>query len=79
MISNIKIDFQVIDTGDPRVLMIADNSVWAQIENQPKVIEITTPGNDPATDYVGHYFQPYQINSFNSETLGLSCSDDCPI
>lgn len=79
MISNIKIDFQVIDTGDPRVLMIADNSVWAQIENQPKVIEITTPGNDPKTDFVAHYFQPYQINSFNSETLGLSCSDDCPI
>lgn len=79
MISNISIDFQIVDTGDPRVLMIADNSVWAQIANQPKVVEITTPGGDPDKDFVSHYFQPNQINSFNSETLGLSCSDECSV
>jgi hypothetical protein len=79
MISKIQIDFQIIDTGDPRVLMIADNSLWGQIENKPKVVEITLPGNDPKTDSIAHYFQPYQINSFNSETLGLTCDTDCPV
>ena len=69
------IDFQILDSYDPRVLLIADNSIWEHTENKPSIIEITTPG---ASEPVVHYFKKNQINSFNSVNLLLNCeSGDC--
>lgn len=78
-LEKIQIDFQILDTGDPRVLMIADNSVWGRIDNKTKIIEIVLPGGDPSKDgdVVTHYYQAHQINAFNSFSLGITCDTTC--
>ena len=73
VLAKIELDFQVLDTGDPRVLMIADNSEWGQIENSPKIIDITLPG-EKWENRITHYFKANQINTFNSNTLNLACT-----
>ena len=79
ILKDIQLDFQVLDTGDPRLLVIADNSVWGIIDSKQKIIEITLPGGNPEkqNDKVVHWFSAHQINTFNSNNLGLSCGTDC--
>ena len=69
---SIKLDFQVIETHDPKILMIADSSDWGVIEGKPSIIEIVLPGEElPVTQY----FKQKKLNIFNSSNLGLSCSE----
>lgn len=68
---DIKIDFQVISSYDPAILMIADTSSWKHITNKPANIEITLPGSSSPIIYS---FVKNQINIFNSNTLYLSCN-----
>jgi hypothetical protein len=71
----INIDFQVIDTRDPRVLMLADSSEWGQIEGQPAIIEIITPGE---SEPIVLNWDKKKINIFNSNNLLLTCpTGDC--
>ena len=70
----IDINFQLIDTKDPKWLNIADYSTWGMIENKPAIIEVTLPGfKNPVTNY----FKMNQINAFNSLHLGINCVDSC--
>lgn len=70
------IDFQILRSDDPNVIMIADASMWEHIENKPAVIEITTPGASSAD--VIKYFEKNQITIFNSVNMNMSCnSGDC--
>lgn len=73
-LGKINIDFQVLESGDPNILMIADFSSWLHIENQPSVISITLPGSSIP---VRHNFVKNNINGFNSNTLNITCSYNC--
>ena len=68
----INVDFQVYDSGDPKVFIVIDTSEWAHIENKPTIIEIIPPGFDKP---VINYFDQMKVNVFNSHNLGLSCFD----
>jgi hypothetical protein len=69
------LDFQILQSFDPRVILVADNSIWEHISNKPAIIEIITPGAEEA---IVHYFEKNKINSFNSVNLFLNCpGDDC--
>lgn len=69
---NIKIDFQVYDSGDPKVLIVLDTSNWSLIYDKPSIIEIITPGfNDPIILNYGKK----EVNIFTSASLGLNCSN----
>lgn len=67
---DINIDFNVIEVDNHKTLLIADNSNWSVIENEPSIIEITLPGMRTA---VVNYFDKKSINNFNSVNLNLSC------
>lgn len=74
ILANIELDFQVLDTKDPRILPIFDSSIWGHIENKPAIIEIILPGEK---NPIVHYFNKKQINIFNSINLNLNCIDEC--
>ena len=40
LLDTINLDFQVLSTGDPKILAIVDTSVWGFIEDKPAIIEI---------------------------------------
>lgn len=69
-----KIDFQIINSNDPKILMIADFSEWFHIESKPAVISITMPGSKYP---VQHNFVKNNLNGFNSNTLGMTCDVGC--
>lgn len=68
------INFQILNTYDPKMLIIADFSKWLHIENQPAVISIKLPGSKK---YIEYNFVKNKINAFNSNTLGISCDVGC--
>lgn len=69
-----QIDFQILDTYDPRVLLVADSSDWAFIESKPSIIEIIIPGRKAP---VVTYFDKKTVNIFNSLTLAVNCISGC--
>lgn len=72
--NKIKVDFQVINTDDPKVLVIADTSEWGVIKDTPTIIEVTTPGSrNPITNY----YDQGEFNILNSATLGINCGAKC--
>lgn len=74
ILDKVKVDFQVLDTRDPRYLSVADYSSWGHLEGKTTIIEIIPPGEeDPWT----HYFNQNQVNVFHSVNLGINCIDDC--
>ncbi len=73
-IGKINIDFQIVESHDPKILMIADFSEWAHIVNEPCVVSITMPG---AANPIQYNFVKHNINGFNSNTLGITCSTGC--
>lgn len=75
IVGQIKPDFQVIESGDPRILMIADTSDWKYSENKNSYFSIKLPGS---SKYVTYSFKKYSVNSLNSHNLGISClKGDC--
>lgn len=70
-----RLDFQVHDIKDPRVLSIMDYSTWGVAEGKPTIIKITLPGDK---NPVVHYFQQGVMNVFNSSNLGVVC-DPCEL
>lgn len=73
-IGKIELNFQVIDSKDPKFLLIADFSDWKVIEELPAFIEITLPGSRIP---VVSNFHKNKINGFNSIRLGTSTHIDC--
>ena len=72
----INVDFQVIETFDPRYLLVADASEWGGIVERNAIIEIIIPGSQ---EVVTHYFDKASLNRYNSMLLGINCGDcvDC--
>ena len=68
--SDINIDFNILDSGDPRVLLVADSSYWQLIEDQVSIIEVTLPGE---TTPVVQYFTKNGITNLNSVNLNINC------
>lgn len=73
-IGKIDLSFQVIDSGDPKTLLVADFSAWKVIKELPAYIEITLPG---ARKPITRVFNKEKINGFNSLSLGTSNHVDC--
>ena len=73
-IGKINLDFQVIDSDDPKTLLVADFSAWKIIKQLPSYIEITLPGSKKP---IIRSFNKEKINGFNSLSLGLSNHIDC--
>jgi len=69
-IGKINIDFQVLRTYDPKVILIADTSQWKHIIDAPSVIEITLPGSSVPYNFV---FDKEKINILNSSIIGITC------
>lgn len=69
ILDKIKLDFQVIDTGNPEVLAIMDTSVWGAIEDKVAAIEIVIPGSKVSKRYS---FIKNKINIFNTSNLQLT-------
>lgn len=67
-----KVDFDILDTYDLRVLRIIDMSDWKHLINETTYISIITPGR---TKEVLQYFKKDKINLFNSNTLDLGLTD----
>jgi len=75
LVGNIHIDFEVFETGNPKILSVADTSNWLYAENKPSYILIKLPGSKKDKTLA---FKKYAVNNFNSHVLGLSClKGDC--
>lgn len=68
--AKINIDFQVLETRNPQLLMVSDNSDWAYAEDLNAWIVIILPGSTKKLVYT---FKKESINQFNSHNLGISC------
>lgn len=65
----IQLDFQLFSTGDPKLLIIIDTSIWSFIEDKTAIIEITPPGIENPIVY---NFLKGKTNVFNTSNLYLS-------
>lgn len=75
IVGQIHIDFQIIETGNKKVLSVADSSTWLYAENKPSYISIKLPGSKKEKVFS---FKKNAINNINSHLLGLSClKGDC--
>lgn len=72
MANQVDIDFSVF--SNPYFLKVMDLSVWALIENEPSIIEITLPGYESKKTL---YFDKCKTNVYNSVLLGINCTDGC--
>lgn len=68
--NNIKLDFEVVGTNNPKVLRVVDESEWGILANRPAVIEVKGPDMESAVSY---YLGKNQLNIFTSVTLGYTC------
>jgi hypothetical protein len=74
MSKKINIDFDILDTKNPKYFSIVDQSEWGLIENNTSYIEITLPGySKPVTKY----FDKKAVNTYNAYTLEILCIEDC--
>lgn len=74
-VGEIKIDFYVLETGNPEKLSVWDSSDWIYSESLPSYIVIKLPGSKKEKTYS---FKKYAVNTLNSHNLGLSClKGDC--
>lgn len=69
ILDKINLDFHIIDTRDPKVLVIMDTSVWGIIEDKVAAIEITIPGSSKVRQYT---FIKGKSNVFNSSNLNIT-------
>lgn len=65
----INVDFQILRTSDPKVLLVADTSDWKHIEDKVSVVKVTLPGS---TSPVYKNFKKHNVNIFNSSILGVT-------
>lgn len=68
--NNIKLDFEVVGTNNPKVLRVVDESEWGILANRPAVIEVKGPDMESVVSY---YLGKNQLNIFTSVTLGYTC------
>jgi len=66
LLDTVNLDFHVLSTGDPKILVVMDTSVWGFIEDKPSIIEIILPGSKKVRVY---NFIKGKANVFNSSNL----------
>lgn len=69
-VSTPSLRFHVYSDGDPKKLIVVDESDWGMARNEVSMIKIWIPGFGNPVEY---YFGKNKVNIFNSVTLGLSC------
>lgn len=69
--SPINLKFHVYSDGDPKKLIVVDESSWGALRDYTSMIYIKIPG---FKDELKYYLSKNQVNIFNSITLGLNCS-----
>lgn len=73
--SQIIIDFDIIETGEPKYLKIMDVSSWEYSYKKPSYVSIILPGSK---EPLVRTFKKNSTNVFNSHTLGITCfTNDC--
>jgi len=72
-IGKIRLDFQILDSGDPRVILVSDFSEWLVIEGMPAYLYITPPNQEEA---IVRVYNKNATNGLNSLNLGLSCGNE---
>jgi hypothetical protein len=70
----VALDFQILPTYDPQVILVADRSQWAAMYHREAVMEVVLPGRDTP---VVLYWAKEKVNTFNSFVLGTSCAENC--
>lgn len=71
----IHIDFDVLETNNPKKLMIGDTSInWLTAKEQPAYLYITFPGSKKEKIFT---FEKGNITVYNSNNLGLSTPSGC--
>ena len=67
-----QIDFQIIETYDPRRILVSDFSEWEHLDKEQSSLEVVTPdGNTVVLP-----FKKFAMNGLNSVNLGIGCADD---
>lgn len=69
ILDKINLDFQLLNSGDPEILVIYDTSVWGAIESKIAIVEITLPNRNQPNTYT---FEKGKANVFNSSNLQVS-------
>lgn len=67
---NPTLDFQILETYDPRIISVIDNSNWGAIENKPAIMQVTIPGYE---DCIVYNFEKGRVNIYNSVNLRVNC------
>lgn len=73
-LNKIRVDFQVLRTYDPKMLLLADTSEWSHIFDTPAIVEVTLPG---ASNPTVEYWEQGKINVLTSKHLGITCGAGC--
>lgn len=73
LLEKIQLDFNIIETGNSKYLIIQDFSDWGAIENQPATIDIKIPNYENQRTF---YFNKDSYNRFNTSNLSLSTLGD---
>lgn len=68
----VQIDFQIIETHDPRRILVTDFSEWEHLDKEQSSLRVTTPKGNT----VDLPFKKFAMNGLNSVNLGLGCADD---
>lgn len=75
VVGQINIDFQVLEHGNPRILMLGDTSEWLYASTLASYVSVRLPGSKKDITFT---WKKKAFNNFNSHNLGLSCvSGDC--
>lgn len=64
------LDFHVYSDGNPKKLIVVDESEWGRLRDEVSMINITVPG---FSNPVNYYLGKNKVNIFNSVNLGMSC------
>lgn len=68
----VKIDFNVVESNDPKYLIVGDHSRWGVADKLPANILILPPGSE---SWINISFLKHNLNVFQSLNLGLDCKD----
>ena len=66
---NPKLDFEIINTTNPKVLIVSDISSWGIIENDPAIIEIKLPNSTSIKTYT---LEKLKNNVFTPSNLEIN-------
>lgn len=69
---SVRLDFQIISTGDPKYISLVDYSQWGLIEDKPAIIEVTVAG---ASTPVVLSFTKNSQTIFTTKNLLMTCND----